>query len=71
MCRTGAEAVNLLICEGGTFTLAYAALEPARVRNLVLTVTPLDFHADQAEEKSSMAFSISGPAASRQRMSIR
>ena len=30
---TGAEKVNLLgICEGGVFTLAYAALEPARVQ---------------------------------------
>ena len=54
---TGAEAVNLLgICEGGVFTLAYAALEPARVKNLVLTVTPLDFHADQAEEKLEHGF---------------
>lgn len=39
--------VNLLgICEGGVFTLAYAALHPERVQNLVLTITPLDFHAD-------------------------
>ena len=52
-----AEAVNLLgICEGGAFTLAYAALEPARVKNLVLTVTPLDFHADQAEAKLEHGF---------------
>ena len=55
--ETEAEAVNLLgICEGGAFTLAYAALEPARVKNLVLTVTPLDFHADQAEEKLEHGF---------------
>lgn len=40
--------VNLLgICEGGVFTLAYAALHPDQVQNLVLTITPLDFHADQ------------------------
>ena len=45
---TGADKVNLLgICEGGVFTLAYAALEPARVNNLVLAITPLDFHADE------------------------
>jgi polyhydroxyalkanoate synthase subunit PhaC len=45
---TGAEKVNLLgICEGGVFNLAYAALNPDRVKNLVLTVTPLDFHADE------------------------
>jgi polyhydroxyalkanoate synthase len=43
----GAEKVNLLgICEGGVFTLAYAALQPGRVQNLILTVTPLDFHAE-------------------------
>ena len=52
-----AWAVNLLgICEGGAFTLAYAALEPTRVKNLVLTVTPLDFHADQAEGKLEHGF---------------
>ena len=55
--ETGAEAVNLLgICEGGVFTLAYAALEPAKVRNLVLTITPLDFHADQDEAKLEHGF---------------
>jgi polyhydroxyalkanoate synthase len=44
---TGAEKIDLLgICEGGVFNLAYAALNPGRVKNLVLTVTPLDFHAD-------------------------
>ncbi len=54
---TGSEAVSLLgICEGGVFALAYAALEPARVRNLVLTVTPLDFHADQNEGKLEHGF---------------
>ena len=54
---TGAEAVDLLgICEGGVLTLAYAALEPARVKNLILTVTPLDFHADQREEKLEHGF---------------
>lgn len=54
---TGAEAVNLLgICEGGVLTLAYAALEPARVKNLILTVTPLDFHGDRQEEKLERGF---------------
>ena len=58
MCEaTGADNVNLLgICEGGVFTLAYAALEPDRVQNLVLVVTPLDFHADQEEEYSGKGF---------------
>ncbi|MEO5364249.1 MAG: class III poly(R)-hydroxyalkanoic acid synthase subunit PhaC [Magnetococcus sp. DMHC-8] len=36
--------INLLgICQGGTFSLCYAALHPEKVRNLVTTVTPVDF----------------------------
>ena len=55
--RTGADKVNLLgICEGGVFTLAYAALEPERVRNLVLAITPLDFHADQNDTEPEKGF---------------
>jgi polyhydroxyalkanoate synthase len=54
---TGAEKVNLLgICEGGVFTLAYAALEPQRVHNLVLVITPLDFHADESDEQLEKGF---------------
>ncbi|GAA4385286.1 alpha/beta fold hydrolase [Tsukamurella soli] len=46
--HTGAPAISLLgICEGGVFSLAYASLFPERVQNLILTITPLDFHADQ------------------------
>jgi polyhydroxyalkanoate synthase len=37
-------AVDLLgVCQGGTFALCYAALEPANVRRLVTMVTPVDF----------------------------
>jgi polyhydroxyalkanoate synthase len=55
--HTGAEKVNLLgICEGGVFTLAYAALEPTRVHNLVMIITPLDFHADQNNEDLEKGF---------------
>jgi polyhydroxyalkanoate synthase len=54
---TGAEKVNLLgICEGGVFTLAYAALEPTRVNTLSLLITPLDFHADQNDEELEKGF---------------
>ena len=43
-------SINLLgICEGGIFSLCYAALYPSRVKNLILTITPVDFHQDQAE----------------------
>ncbi len=39
------SAINLLgVCQGGTFSLCYAAQHPASVRNLVLMVTPVDFH---------------------------
>ncbi|HTL15324.1 MAG TPA: class III poly(R)-hydroxyalkanoic acid synthase subunit PhaC [Thermomonas sp.] len=41
----GMEAVNLLgICQGGAFSLCYAALHPDKVRNLITMVTPVDFH---------------------------
>jgi len=43
--RHGIDRVNLLgICQGGTFSLCYAALHPEKVRNLVTMVTPVDFH---------------------------
>ena len=45
--RHGVPKINILgICQGGVFTTCYAALFPEKVKNLVLTVTPIDFHAD-------------------------
>jgi polyhydroxyalkanoate synthase len=46
ICRHhGLDALNLLgICQGGAFSLCYTALHPSRVRNLITTVTPVDFH---------------------------
>ena len=42
----GIEKVSLLgICEGGVFTSCYAARNPRNVKSLVLTITPIDFHA--------------------------
>ncbi len=42
--RDSLEALNLLgICQGGTFSLCYAALKPRRVANLITMVTPVDF----------------------------
>jgi len=53
----GVPAINLLgICEGGVFALCYAALNPGRVKNLVLTITPVDFHQDQAEGRANHGF---------------
>lgn len=45
-CRSSnSSRVNLLgICQGGTMSLCYAALNPARVSNLITMVTPVDFH---------------------------
>jgi polyhydroxyalkanoate synthase len=46
---SGMPRVSLLgICEGGVFATCYAALHPEDVQALVLTITPIDFHADAA-----------------------
>jgi polyhydroxyalkanoate synthase len=43
--RAAHGAADLLgVCQGGTLSLCYAALEPANVRRLVTMVTPVDFH---------------------------
>ncbi len=43
--RSGQAAIDLLgVCQGGVFSLCYAALQPERVRNLITMVTPVDFH---------------------------
>ncbi len=43
--RSGQEKINLLgICQGGAFSLCYSSLNPDKVRNLITTVTPVDFH---------------------------
>jgi len=46
LCRIhGLPAIHLLgICQGGAFSLCYAALHPQRVKNLITMVTPVDFH---------------------------
>ncbi len=43
--RTGCDKVNLLgVCQGGTFTVIYAALHAEKIRNLITMVAPVDFH---------------------------
>jgi polyhydroxyalkanoate synthase len=45
------DKINLLgICQGGTLAACYTALHPEKIKNLILTVTPIDFHADKEEE---------------------
>ena len=53
---SGVDGVTLLgICEGGTFPL-YAARHAEKVKNLILTITPIDFHADQEHGDASHGF---------------
>ncbi len=43
--RAGVDKINLLgICQGGAFSLCYAAMHPDKVKNLITMVTPVDFH---------------------------
>ncbi|MBI5440452.1 MAG: class III poly(R)-hydroxyalkanoic acid synthase subunit PhaC [Deltaproteobacteria bacterium] len=43
--RSSADRINLLgICQGGVFSLCYAALNPEKIKNLVTMVTAVDFH---------------------------
>lgn len=42
-------SINLLgICQGGTFAVTYAALQPAKIKNLITLVTPIDFDTEEA-----------------------
>lgn len=44
--KTGAEKINILgVCQGGTFSTIYTALNPHKVKNLITMVTPIDFEA--------------------------
>ena len=55
--RHSVKKVSLLgICEGGVFTTCYAALQPENVKGLVLTITPIDFHGDTAENRLGHGF---------------
>ena len=55
--RHRVDKINLLgICEGGVFTTCYAALHPDRVKNMVLTITPIDFHADAEQNRLGHGF---------------
>lgn len=55
--RHKVDKVNLLgICEGGVFTTCYAALHPDAVKNMVITITPIDFHADTEQDRLGHGF---------------
>jgi len=43
--KHGLEKINILgICQGGSFSLCYAALHQEKIKNIITTVTPVDFH---------------------------
>ena len=47
----GIDQVNILgICEGGVFSICYSALYPENVKNLMTSITPVDFHGDQRDD---------------------
>ena len=55
--RHDLDRISLLgICEGGVFTTCYAALYPETVANMVLTITPIDFHGDTVENRLGHGF---------------
>jgi polyhydroxyalkanoate synthase len=46
----GLDQINLLgICQGGTMSLCYTSLHPEKIKNLIVMVTPVDFHAPAAD----------------------
>jgi len=46
--RSGLDSITLLgVCQGGTFSMMYAALHPEKVKNLVTLVAPVDFDTDK------------------------
>ncbi|MBU4075218.1 MAG: class III poly(R)-hydroxyalkanoic acid synthase subunit PhaC [Euryarchaeota archaeon] len=46
--RSGLDRITLLgVCQGGTFSVMYAALHPEKVKNLVNLVAPVDFDTDK------------------------
>jgi len=48
---SGSSKVNILgVCQGGTFSAIYAALNPDKVKNLVTMVAPIDFEAGAQSE---------------------
>jgi len=45
--RSKLDKINLVgVCQGGTFSVIYAALYPEKLRNLVVMVAPIDFDTD-------------------------
>lgn len=46
--RHGLDKINIIgICQGGTFSLCYAALHKEKIKNIITTVTPVDFQTEE------------------------
>jgi polyhydroxyalkanoate synthase len=46
--RSGSDSITLMgVCQGGTFSVIYAALHPEKVKNLITLVAPVDFDTDK------------------------
>ncbi len=46
--RLGLDKITLLgVCQGGTFSVMYAALHPEKIKNLITLVAPVNFDADK------------------------
>lgn len=53
----GLDSISMLgICEGGVFSTMYAAHYPDKVKNLMLSITPIDFAADSKDDDPSHGF---------------
>jgi polyhydroxyalkanoate synthase len=51
------DQVNILgICEGGVFSTCYSALFPENVKNLMTSITPIDFHGDQRDDEPANGY---------------
>jgi len=64
--KHGLDQVNLLgICQGGTMSLCYTAIHTEKIKNLVVMVAPVDFH---AEGKKPGLINMWGPSLSADKM---
>jgi len=46
--RSGLDKITLMgVCQGGTFSVMYAALHPEKIKNLITLVTPVHFDTDK------------------------
>lgn len=55
--ENGIDKVTLFgICEGGVFSSMYAATHRERVKNMIVSITPIDFAADVEDENPAHGF---------------